>query len=228
MKYSLLIFDADDTLFDFKKSERVAFEKTMQTFGFDYDENIHLPIYHEINTAIWKELDEGLITQKELKLERFRRLAAHLKSDIDVSDFAACYMKYLSHASFLFDGAYELVKELHTRCQLVLITNGLTNVQNKRIRQSIIAPFFKEITISEEIGISKPNPAIFHHALRHFSTLDPRHILMIGDNLHSDILGGKNSGIDTCWYNPADVENKTDILPTYEIHHLKELFKIIE
>jgi len=104
----------------------------------------------------------------------------------------------------------------------------LTNVQNKRIRQSVIAPFFKEIIISEEVGVSKPDPAIFHYALRHFSTLDPRNMLMIGDNLHSDILGGKNSGIDTCWYNPAIVENITDILPTYEIHHLKEILNLVK
>ncbi len=228
MKYTLLIFDADDTLFDFKKSEGVAFEKTMAEFGFDYDETVHFPMYHNINAAIWKELDQGLITQKELKHERFRRLAVQLKSDMNVYDFAASYMKHLSNASYLFKESFDLVKELHTCCHLVLITNGLTDVQNKRIRQSVIAPFFKEITISEEIGVSKPDPAIFHHALRHYSDIDLSHVLMIGDNLRSDILGGKNSGIDTCWYNPAYLENETDILPTYEIYHLKEILNLVK
>ena len=227
MKYKLLIFDADDTLFDFKKSERVAFGKTMQAFGFDYEEKHHLPLYDKINRDIWKELEAGAITQKELKIKRFRRLAAHLKSDMDVSAFAACYTKCLSNASYLFEDAYDLVKELHPLYHLVLITNGLTDVQNKRIRQSVIAPFFKEITISEEIGVSKPDPAIFNHALRHFSTVDPSHMLMIGDNLHSDILGGKKMGIDTCWYNPAYLKNETKIQPTYEIHHLRDLLKLV-
>ena len=78
MKYEVILFDADETLFDFKKTEREAFKNTMMEFGFDYDESYHFKIYHEINKKIWREFEEGLITQEKLKVERFRRLADKL------------------------------------------------------------------------------------------------------------------------------------------------------
>lgn len=88
MKYEIIIFDADDTLFDFKKSERDAFKNAMLEFDIEYDENHHLKIYQGINTAIWKEFEEGLITQEKLKVERFKRLSDSLNAGFDEVEFA--------------------------------------------------------------------------------------------------------------------------------------------
>lgn len=95
MNYEVILFDADDTLFDFKKSEREAFKNTILEFNINYDENYHLKIYHDINTAIWKEFEQGLITQKKLKVERFKRLADKLKISFDEIEFAKSYMQKL-------------------------------------------------------------------------------------------------------------------------------------
>lgn len=223
MKYEVIIFDADETLFDFKKSEREAFKNAMLEIDIPYDEEYHLNIYQSINTAIWKEFEEGLITQEKLKIERFRRLSSKLNIEFDAAQFAQSYMKHLANGSFLLEDSEAVVKTLYPDYILSIVTNGLTSVQEKRIRKSVIAKYFKDIVISEEIGVSKPNPAIFEHTLKNINYTDKSKILMIGDSLTSDIQGGINFEIDTCWYNPNNLVNETGIKPTYEISNLNDL-----
>ncbi|GAA0722484.1 YjjG family noncanonical pyrimidine nucleotidase [Clostridium malenominatum] len=228
MKYEIIIFDADETLFDFKKSEREAFKNTMLQFNIEYDENHHLKIYKDINTAIWQEFEDGLITQKELKVERFKRLSDKLNAGFDEVEFSKTYMKHLSYGSFLYDDTVDLVENLHKDYKLSIITNGLTDVQENRIRKSTIAKYFEDIVISEEVEVSKPDPKIFELALKNIKHTDKSKVLMVGDSLTSDIQGGINFGIDTCWFNPNKIVNKIGIKPTYEIFNLLELNDILK
>ena len=228
MKYKIIIFDADETLFDYKKSEKDAFKNTMLEFDIKYDENHHLKIYKSINTAIWKEFENGLITQKKLKVERFKRLSDSLNARFDENLLAISYMKHLSNSSFLYDDSIPLVESLHKDYRLAIITNGLKDVQDTRIRKSIIAKYFEDIVVSEEIQISKPDPKIFEHTLNNIKHTDKSKVLMVGDSLTSDIQGGINFGIDTCWFNPKKIVNTTGIKPTYEICSLMELKKLLE
>jgi putative hydrolase of the HAD superfamily len=228
MKYEVIIFDADETLFDFKKSERDAIKNTLLEFDIDYNENHHLKIYHGINTVIWKEFEKGLITQEKLKVERFKRLSDSLNIVFDVAEFAKSYIKHLSNASFLYDDSIDLVESLHKNYRLTIITNGLKDVQDKRVRKSIIGKYFEDIVISEEIEVSKPHPKIFEHALNNIKHTDKSKVLIVGDSLTSDIQGGINFGIDTCWFNPSKAVNMTGIKPTYEISDLMELKSILE
>lgn len=223
MKYEVILFDADETLFDFKKSEREAFKGAMIDLGIEYNEDYHLKTYHDINTKIWQEFEEGLITQEKLKVERFKRLADKLEMNFDEYKFADSYMEHLAAASFLYDESVELLQELDKKYKLVIITNGLTKVQDKRIRQSVVAKYFKDIIISEEVAISKPNAEIFNHALERINYHDKKKVLMVGDSLTSDIRGGINAEIDTCWYNPHKYINNSDIKPTYEVASFSEL-----
>ncbi len=223
MKYKVLIFDADETLFDFKKAEKEAFKETILEFGMDYDESYHFETYKVINSAIWKELEQGLITQSKLKIERFKRLSNKLQIPFDEVEFANAYMKHLANGSFLFEDSTDLIESIKDNYTLMIVTNGLTVVQEKRIKQSTIAKYFKNIVISENIGVSKPNPGIFEYTLKDMKNIDKSQVLMIGDSLSSDIQGGTNFGIDTCWYNPKEIENKTNLKPTYEVKSLKEL-----
>ena len=227
MKYKVILFDADETLFDFKKAEREAFKNTMIDFGVDYDEDYHFNTYEEINSAIWKELEQGLITQQKLKVERFRRFIDKIEMNFDENEFASTYMKYLGDGSFLFEGAIELIEDLSKKYTLSIVTNGLTVVQERRIKKSVIAKYFKDIVISEEIGIAKPHPDIFEHAINNLGEFNKDEILMIGDNIGSDIKGGINYNIDTCWYNPNKVENKTDLIPTYEMSDYNEIRSLL-
>lgn len=228
MKYELVIFDADETLFDFKKCEREALKNTMIEFGIDYDENYHLNVYKEINSAIWKELEEGLITQKKLKVERFKRLSDKLQVRFDEVEFAKTCMKHLSNGSFIYEDSTLLLEALHKDYKLSIITNGLKDVQDNRIRKSILAKYFEDIVVSEEVGVSKPDPKIFEYALNNIKHTDKSKVLMVGDSLTSDIKGGINFGIDTCWFNPNKNVNELGIKPTYEISNLMELINILK
>lgn len=228
MKYEIIIFDADETLFDFKKSERHAFKNTMLEFNIAYDESHHLEIYQGINTTIWKEFEDGLITQKALKTERFIRLADKLKSNFDPLTFSKSYMKHLSHASFLYEDSTQVIEGLHKSYRLIIVTNGLKDVQDNRIRKSVLAKHFEDIVVSEEIGVSKPNPKIFEHALNNINYTNKKKVLIVGDSLTSDIQGGINFGIDTCWYNPNKISNDQGIHPTYEVSSLLKIQGVIE
>ena len=228
MKYEVIIFDADETLFDFKKSEREALKNTMIEFGIEYDEKYHLKVYSDINTAIWKDFENGLITQKKLKVERFKRLSDKLGVGVNEELFAKSYMKHLSFASFLYEDSVSLLESLHKDYRLIIITNGLKDVQDRRIRKSSVAKYFDDIVVSEEVNVSKPDPKIFEIALNNIKYWDKSKVLMVGDSLTSDIKGGINSGIDTCWLNSSKIDNKTNIKPTYEISNLMELKDILK
>ncbi|MBE6053376.1 MAG: noncanonical pyrimidine nucleotidase, YjjG family [Clostridium sartagoforme] len=228
MKYEVLLFDADETLFDFKKAEKYAFENSIKDLNMDYDENYHYKIYEEINKNIWLEFEKGLITQEKLKVERFKRLSKEINIPFDESEFSKAYLRHLSNASFLYNNSLEIIKKLRNDYKLAIITNGLTEVQSKRIKQSPIAKYFDTIVISKEVKISKPNAGIFEITLNKLGYKDKNKILMIGDSLTSDIQGGINFGIDTCWINPNKAKNSTSFIPTYEISNLLSLFEILE
>lgn len=228
MKYDVILFDADETLFDFKKSEKEAFKSSMIEFKFDYEENYHLEVYKNINTAIWKEFEEGLITQEKLKVERFKRLSDKLEVKFDELEFAKAYMKHLSLGSFLYDESEEILNSLYGKHRMAIITNGLRDVQNGRIKQSKVAHLFEAIIVSEEVNVSKPNPKIFEITLDSLKFTDKSKVLMVGDSLTSDISGGINYGVDTCWYNPGRNKNSTSIKPTYEINSLYQLNELLK
>jgi 2-haloacid dehalogenase len=227
MKYEIILFDADETLFDFRKSEREALKETMLEFNIKYDEEYHLKIYKEINNAIWKELEEGAITQQKLKFERFKRLSNRLEDKFNEIEFSKSFIKNLAEASFLFEDSVTLIRSLQENCRLAIITNGLKDVQNYRIKKSVIGKYFEDIVISEEVKVAKPDSKIFEQALNNLKHTDKSKVLMVGDSLTSDIQGGINFGIDTCWFNPRKTVNTTKIKPTFEIANLMEVKDIV-
>ena len=133
-----------------------------------------------------------------------------------------------ANASFLYEDSIDLVESLHKDFRLSIVTNGLKDVQDNRIRKSIIAKYFDDIVVSEEVMVSKPDPKIFEHALNNINHTDKSNVLIVGDSLTSDIQGGINFGIDTCWFNPNKIVNKTAIKPTYEISNLMDLKNIVK
>lgn len=228
MKYDMILFDADETLFDFEKSERVAFQNTIEEFGIRYQKDYHLKLYQEINTAVWKELADGLIAQNDLNLERFSRFVKRIHAEVSDVDFADTYVKYLSQASFLFEDSAAVVQKLNETCRIAVVTNGLSKVQDGRIRKSVIGQYFEAVIVSEDVGVTKPNAEIFECVFHSAPRVAKSKILMVGDSLSSDIQGGINFGVDTCWVNRSHAENKTAVSPTYEISELSELLEIVK
>ncbi|MGL5379880.1 YjjG family noncanonical pyrimidine nucleotidase [Clostridium sp.] len=227
MKYEVILFDADDTLFDFKKTEDYAFNKLLENFNIGGDKANCREIYNKINSKLWKDFEQGLITSDALKVERFVRFLEELNENHDASEFSNKYVEFLGEGSFIFDEAVELLEYLKEKYRLAIITNGLAKVQNNRIRKSEIANYFEDFIISDEVKIAKPDARIFEYALKSLNHIDKSKVLMVGDSLSSDIKGGQNFGIDTCWFNINGIKNESEIKPTYEIKNILELKELI-
>jgi YjjG family noncanonical pyrimidine nucleotidase len=227
VRYDWVFFDADGTLFDYDAAEAAALEGGFEVRGLPYETSIG-PLYSTINAAIWREFELGEISQAELKTERFDRLFEAVGLTEDSAAFSRSYLEILAAQTTLLDGAEELLRDLEGRVEMLLITNGLAEVQQPRFSASTIHRFFSEIVISGEIGLAKPDPAIFAFALEKIGRPARERVLMIGDSLGSDILGGANSGVDTCWYNPDRTPNGHQVEPTYEVEDLHEILDIVE
>lgn len=223
MTYELILIDADGTIFDYDRAESEAFTQTMTAFGFEKSCSTLLPLYREINAFIWKEFEQGLLTIADIRRIRFERLAKKARIEYPTIEVSSQYLEHLSSMAFLYEDAEVLLQWLSERFTVVLITNGIASVQHQRIAKSGLAHLFNHVVISEEVGAAKPDPAIFESAFKtaHFTAKDTA--IIIGDSLSSDILGGINFGIDTCWFNPARLENDGEIIPTYEISNLLEI-----
>jgi len=226
MKYKLILFDADGTLFDFDKAEKGAFFKTMQEFGLINELDLLHRKYDEINKSIWLDFQGKKITSDKLRIERFRRLFSMERIGLSAEEISPVYLMNLAQGVDLVPGAEEIVKYFKSECAIALATNGLSEVQRPRFAASALAEYFQHIFISEEIGFPKPEKQFFDYIFAELPYSDCS--IIVGDNLSSDIAGGINSNIDTCWFNPQQINNETDIRPTYEIHNLIELKEIIQ
>ena len=226
MKYETILFDVDDTLLDFGITEKEALNKAFLKFGLQTGLVDYHDSYREISNVLWQCLEQGSITLTELGIERFRRL--FLKHDIDINAemFNRVYLRYLGKEVHLIEGAEEVCTALSNR-RLAIITNGFKEVQISRLKASPLSDMFEYLIISEEVGYPKPEKEIFDYAFSKLQITNKDNVLIVGDSLTSDIQGGNNYGIDTCWFNPYQKENNTDIISTYEISKLTELIHIL-
>ena len=227
MKYEILLFDVDDTLFDFGMSEEKALHNAFVKFDLPKGVTDYWASYREISKVLWGDLEQGLITLPELAVERFKRLILMHGLDIDAETFSSVYLDYLGKETHLVQGAVELCEGL-TDYRLAIITNGFTAVQTARIENSPLCNTFEHIIMSQEAGFQKPDIGIFDYAFSKLQITDKSKVLIVGDSLTSDIQGGINYGIDTCWFNPHFKENNLGVKPTYEIHKLMDLIEIVE
>jgi len=227
LKYDWIFFDADGTLFDYDAAEAAALKGAFECCELPFEPGIGAR-YSEINAAIWREFELGELDQNDLKTLRFDRLFEEVGLRGDAVVFSGHYLEILGRQTTLLAGAEDFLRALPGGLHLLLITNGLAEVQVPRFAASTIRDCFAEIVISGEIGLAKPDPAIFDFAFERIGRPAKDRVLMIGDNLGSDILGGANYGVDTCWYNPAGLANGHGVTPTFEIRKLDEILEIVD
>lgn len=224
-KYTWLLFDADGTLFDFDTAEVKALANAFAEFSFPYDTATG-DTYRAINQQIWRQLEQGQITPEALRTTRFLRLFTAVGLQAEPEPFSQAYLRHLANCGHLLDGAETIIRQLSQRYRLALITNGLSDVQRPRLAASPLHPFFETITISDEVGVAKPDGRIFDIAFSQMGQPDKKAVLMIGDSLTSDMQGGHDYGLDTCWFNPQGKPGNG--LPlTYEIQQLTALLTIL-
>ena len=223
MIYKFLLFDLDHTLLDFDAAEDVALSHLLKEEGVE-DIQAYKDYYVPMNKALWKDLELKKITKQELVNTRFAKLFAHFGIEKDGAYLAERYQFFLSKQGQIFPGVEDLLKKLiHHGFELYAATNGITYIQTGRLEQSGIAPFFKEIFISEQLNTQKPDAEFYEKIGARIPNFDKNHALMIGDSLTADIQGGNNAGIDTIWYNPHHLGNKTLAKPTYEVDSYQAL-----
>ncbi len=224
--YPWLWFDADGTLFDYDQAERIALQRAFQSAGLAFEDG-YLAVYRQINQQLWQALEQREITAALLPVRRFELLREALQLDFSPAQFSADYLEHLAQRTELIDGAEEVLHSLRDTCRFAVVTNGLQAVQRGRLARSAIGEFISALIISEEIGAAKPEPAFFAAAFARTGHPPKSDVLLIGDSLSSDMQGGVDYGLDTCWYNPAGVSRPDALSITYEIKNLRELLDIV-
>jgi 2-haloacid dehalogenase len=227
VRYRWLLLDADGTLFDYDRAEADALRATFVGEGFLFDPAL-LDLYRRINAVMWEQFERGEVDQDTIKTRRFERLAGEAGLTLDPVAFGKRYLAHLAEGTHLIAGAEETLRALRDRCGLMVLTNGLQAVQRPRLARSAIGMLLDDVVVSEEVGAAKPSGRIFEIAWARMGHPRKDEVLMVGDSLTSDIRGGNDFGIDTCWFNPGGRTRDETISSTYEIARLGELLAIVD
>ncbi len=219
MKY--ILFDLDDTLFDFRRAERLAIRETLVHYGAEADDE-RISAYHELNDRCWKKLEQGLLSRSDLKHVRFREFFELCGITADPDEGNTFYESRLAQHGELIPHAKNVLRALSQRYTLCVISNGTAKNQYSRLRISGIGQYFTHIFISEEMGVSKPDPAYFTYISERIPDMNRDNTILIGDSLTSDIRGGLNAGLTTVWYNPDGLP-LSGVAPARIISSLEEI-----
>ena len=222
-----VLFDVDDTLLDFGKAEAAAIRKTFERIGIPVTDEL-IRRYSEINAQQWSRFEKGEITREKLLTERFDILFSELGINVPSEMAQASYEYLLGIGHYFVDGAEELLEALKDKYELYIVSNGNASVQDRRLKSAGIIPYFKDIFISERVGFNKPSAEFFEACFEHIPGFEKDKAVIVGDRLSSDILGGINAGVKTCWFNPRGDAPDPDIPADYEIKHLSELPALLE
>ena len=226
MPYPYLLFDADNTLFDFDQAERNAHLLLCRAHGLAFSEEGY-QLYHKCNADLWRDFDRGLCTKEYLLVERFRRYLAITGERADPEALNRDHLRALGEGAMLLPGAEELCRVLSRDHRLYLLTNAVASGQQTRFANSAIAPYFQGVFISEEVGVGKPDSAYFDYVFHAVPGLARDNALVIGDSLTSDIQGANNAGLPCCWFNPKGQPRPQGLRIDYEIRALEELYAIV-
>ncbi|MGR6770476.1 YjjG family noncanonical pyrimidine nucleotidase [Pectobacterium brasiliense] len=224
MKYRHFLFDLDDTLLDFKASERLSFARTLTNLGVDIENTTLFADYQRENSQLWSEFEKGEISKDLLKVERFRRTFSLHGIDIDPHKVSNLYLECLPETVVLVDGAVQICEALAEIGEVGIITNGIEHVQAKRVANSGLADCLSFVATSEACGFAKPDARFFEFSASKFSSFEKTKAIIVGDRLDADILGANLYGIDSCWFNAGGAANDSDIAPTYEAATLQDVF----
>ncbi len=222
-----IFLDVDDTILDFHKAESAAIRRTLETLGIDPAPET-TALYSRINAQQWELLEEGRLTRPQVLTRRFDLLFGELGIERSSCEAQKTYERLLSQGHWFMPGAEALLETLFGRYDLYIVSNGTGTVQDGRIASAGIARYFRDIFISERIGFDKPRREFFDACFARIPDFDRSRAIIVGDSLTSDIRGGINAGILTCWYNPRGKQRREDIVPDLEISALMQLPPLLE
>lgn len=224
-KYQYIIFDIDNTLLDFSRSEYYALQKVFATYGVVFNEKTFKQ-YKEINHDLWDQLEDGKISKDIVLKERFKRFFLANNIVVDGVLVDEQYRHFLEERNDIMSGSIELLEQLKSNGYVVFAgTNGVGKTQRKRLANAGITHLFDELYISEEVGFEKPDARFFDYIFNDSQLKDLSQVVMIGDSLSSDIEGANRVGIDSIWFsNGAETSEKTY---TYKVDALKDVLALV-
>lgn len=227
-KYKYLLWDIDGTILNFEVAERAAIRSLFDKFNLGTCSDEMLVCYSQINKKYWQLMESGKIKKDKMLVERFIEFFSNKGINADIAaEFNKEYQIALCDTIVFNDDAIDIIKHQKKICKIIIVTNGTKVVQEKKLESSGLNDIVDNVFISELVGFEKPNVKFFEKVISVVGIKDLKESLIIGDSLTSDIQGGHNIGIDTCWYNPKNEENETLLKPTYIIKNLHELENII-
>lgn len=221
-QYEWILFDADETLFQFDAFS--GLQIMFASYNIQFTKQHYLE-YQAINRPLWVQYQNGDISAQDLQRQRFTSWSELLKVSPDTLNQG--FLMAMASICAPIDGAINLINAISNKVQLGIITNGFTELQKIRLEQTGLKDYFAFIVISEQVGVAKPHPAIFEHALTLMGNPKRTQVLMVGDSMDSDILGGINSGLDTCWVNFHNLPTPTSITPKYQVPSLVALEQLL-
>ena len=227
MKYKTLLFDLDNTLLDFDKSQAVAIKSIQAFYGVEHITDF-FSVYKKTSDGLWQKLENGLIDFDTLAKERFALTMQKFGASVDGGEWHEKYVDFVAENCFVTDGAMEIVNELSKKYDIYIITNGFYKAQQGRLEKCGLDKLVKGHFVSEKMGVRKPDKAYFDLIAQSIDGFDKEKTLVIGDSLTSDIAGGINSGIKTVWYNAKNKSLVNGICPDYTVYSLSEIPTLLE
>lgn len=224
--FEFIFWDLDNTLLDFHACEREALRAALSESGVEMTAR-QLARYSAINDSKWKLFEQGKISRSAVQLSRFEDFFAEFHLDLSPAAFNERYMYQMGLQAVEFPGIHAILSRLHTRYRQFIASNGVEKSMRSRLQIAGLEPYFEQSFSSEHIGVQKPQKAFFDACFAQISGFNPARAIIIGDSLSSDILGGHNAGIATCWFNPGGKLCTGSIVPDYELQTLSDVFSIL-
>lgn len=228
MAITTILWDVDGTLLDFEAAQKAAVQSLFCEFGFGECPDAMVARYSQINQGYWERLERGELTKPQILVGRFRTFFGEVGIDPSLApEFNDRYQQRLGDTIVFMDDSYEIVKSLRGKVLQYVVSNGTVLAQTKKLRTSGLGSLMDGVFLSEQVGWEKPHARFFDAVMQSIQEKDKSRILIVGDSLTSDILGGTNAGIATCWYNPKCKSAKADVRIDYEIRDLHEIYGIL-
>ena len=229
MNFTTILWDVDGTLLDFKAAEKAAVKALFREFNLGECTDEMVQRYSRINEIFWERLERNELTKPQILVGRFEQFFTEVGVPASLAPaFNDRYQLALGDTIVFRDDSINIVNALRGKIRQYAVTNGTVVAQSKKLTHSGLGDLLDGAFLSEGVGAEKPNMAFFDAVFAAIRPTDLSKILIVGDSLTSDIRGGNNAGIKTCWYNPDRLPARPGYAIDYTISDLHEVLEILQ
>lgn len=226
--FKTILWDVDGTLLDFLAAEKAALQSLFEEFGMGECTDELIARYSKINRGYWERLERGELTKPQVLVGRFQEFFEKEGFDSSIAaEFNEKYQLRLGDTIVYCDDSYEIIQSLQGKVKQYVVSNGTIIAQTKKLKLSGLGALMDGVFLSEQLGVEKPNMGFFDQVFEQIEPCEKDEILIVGDSLTSDIRGGNNAGIRTCWYNPRKETAQPGYQIDYEISDLHEIYELL-